>query len=77
MVNALIKINENVNRVLNIVKARYGLKDKGEAIELVVDKYIEAEEEPDLKPEFIEKMKKIERQRSIKVEDFSRRYGLK
>ncbi len=77
MVNALIKIDENTNRVLNIVKARYGLKDKGKAIEIVVSKYIDAENEPELKPEFIEKIKKIEKQKSILVKDFAKRYRLK
>lgn len=77
MVNALIKLDENTNRVLNIVKAKYGLKGKGEAIEFVIRKYIKEESEPDLKPEFIKKIQKIERQKSIKVNDFSKRYGLK
>ncbi len=76
MVNALIKLDENTNRVLSIVKARYGFKDKGEAVEFVVEKYIEAEEEPELRPEFIEKIREIEKQKSIKVENFSKRYGL-
>lgn len=76
MVNALIKLDENTNRVLSIVKAKYGFKDKGEAIEFVVEKYIEAEEEPELRPEFIEKIIEIEKQKSIKVKDFSKRYRL-
>ncbi|MBT4540180.1 DUF2683 family protein [Candidatus Woesearchaeota archaeon] len=76
MVQALVQINENTNRVLNVVKAKFDLKDKGEAIELVVNKYIE-EEEPDLRPEFIEEMKRIEKQKSIRVKDFAKRYGLK
>jgi len=76
MVNALIKLDENTNRVLNIVKAKYGFNDKGEAIEFVVERYIETEEEPELKPEFIEKIRVIEKQKSIKVKDFSKRYGL-
>ena len=39
MVQALVKIDENTNRVLNVVKAQHNLKDKGEAIEFVVDWY--------------------------------------
>lgn len=77
MVQALIEINDNTNRVLNIVKAKFDLKDKGEAIEYVVSEYIEAENEPELKPEFIEKINEIKKQKSIKVENFARRYGLK
>ena len=76
MINALIKINENTNRVLNVVKAKYCLKDIGEAIQLVVEKYIEEEGEPELRPEFIEKIKQIEKQKSIRVKDFSKRYEL-
>ncbi|MAG15864.1 antitoxin [Candidatus Woesearchaeota archaeon] len=76
MVKALIKLDENTNRALNVVKAKYDLNDKGEAIEFVVSKYIE-EEEPELRPEFIEKIKRIQKQRSIRVKDFEKRYGLK
>lgn len=76
MVSALIKLDENVNRVLNLVKAKHNLKDKSEAVKFVVNKYVDDEGEPELRPEFIEKMKKIQKQRSIKVEDFAKRYGL-
>ena len=76
MVKALVEIDDNTNRVLNVVKAKYGLKDKGEAIELVVSEYIEFENEPELRPDFIEKMKEIKKQKSIKVSSFAERYGL-
>ena len=77
MVQALVEIDENTNRVLNIVKAKYDLKDKGEAIKLVVSEYINYENEPELKPEFVEKIRKISMQKSIRVDDFAKRYGLK
>jgi mannitol/fructose-specific phosphotransferase system IIA component len=76
MVNALVQINYNTNKVLNIVKARHGLKNKGEAIQFVVNEFVEYENEPDLRPEFIEKMKEISKQKSIRVDDFAKRYGL-
>ncbi|MBI2672979.1 DUF2683 family protein [Candidatus Woesearchaeota archaeon] len=65
MVQALIEIDENTNRVLNVVKAKYGLKDKGEAIKVVVEKYIEEENEPELRPEYLEKLKKIRKGKYI------------
>ena len=77
MVTALVNIGENTNRVLNIVKAKYNLKDKGEAIELVVSKYIDEENEPELRADFIEKIKKIEKQKNIKIKDFINDYGLR
>ena len=76
MTQALIKLNENINRVLNIVKAKYDLKDKSETIEFIVKKYIEYENEPELKPEFIKKINKIKKEKSIRVDDFAKRYSL-
>ncbi len=76
MVQALVTIDDNTNRVLNVVKATFGFNDKGEAIEFVVGKYIETSEEPELRPEFIKKIKEIQKQKSIKVKNFAERYGL-
>lgn len=77
MVQALIELDDNTNRVLNVVKAKFGLKDKGEAIQYVVSEYIEFENEPELRPEFIRKMEEIKKQKSIRVDSFAERYGLK
>ncbi|MBI4918896.1 DUF2683 family protein [archaeon] len=77
MVQALVELDENTNRVLSIVKAKHGLKDKGEAIQFVVHEYVEYENEPELRPDFISKIKEIHEQKSIKVDDFAKRYGLK
>ncbi|MBT5022386.1 DUF2683 family protein [Candidatus Woesearchaeota archaeon] len=77
MVQALVELNQNVNRVLNMIKAKYELKDKGAAIEFVVNEYIEQLDEPDLRPEFIEEMRKAQKEKSIRVNDFAKRYGLK
>jgi hypothetical protein len=77
VVQALVEIDGNTNRVLNMVKARFGLKDKGEAIEFVVSEYIEVKGEPELKPEFLKKMEQIKKQKSIRVADFAKQYGLK
>jgi len=76
MKNNLIEIDESMNKVLNIVKTKYDLKDNNEAMEFVIGRYLENENEPDLLPEFIEKMKEIENQKSIRVENFSERYEL-
>ena len=75
MTQALITLNENINRVLNIVKAKYDLKDKSQTIEYIVKKFIEYENEPELKPEFIKKINKIKKEKSIRVDDFAKRYG--
>ncbi len=76
MVHALITLTEETNRVLNVVKARHGLKDKAQAIEFVVNTFAQLEE-PELLPSFVKKMKRIEKQPSIRVDDFRKRYSLK
>ena len=62
MVQAMIEIPKEVNQILNIVKARYGLKTKSEAITKVVAEYGSEILEPELRPEYIEKLKKIEKE---------------
>lgn len=59
MVQAVINIKEHANRVLNIVKAKYGLKDKSQAIELVIAEYETSFLEPELRPEYLEKLGEI------------------
>ena len=76
MVQALIELDENANRVLNIVKAKLGLNGKSEAIKAVIEYYIEHEGEPELKPEFIERIKKAEKGKFIKVSNFAKHYGV-
>ena len=73
MVQAVINIEENANRVLNIVKAKFGLNDKSQAINLVVQEYEENFLEPQLRPEYLEKLQKIKKQKGIRfksVDDF-------
>jgi hypothetical protein len=77
MVKAMIKISEQANQVLNIVKARHNLKDKSEAIEYVTLSYGEDMLEPKLRPEFIEKMERIRHENTIKIDDFAKHFGLK
>lgn len=66
MVQAMIDISKQANQILNIVKARHNLKDKSKAIEKVVLDYGEDVLEPELRPEFIEKLQKIKKQRGIR-----------
>jgi hypothetical protein len=61
MVNALVKINENTNRVLSIVKAENNLKDKGEAIDFIVHTYVTTRKSPEIRPEYLKKLEKIKK----------------
>ena len=66
MVQAVINIDEHANRVLNVVKAKYGLRDKSQAINMVVSEYEESFLEPELKPEYLEKLSNIRKGKYIK-----------
>ena len=59
MVQNIVDINERMDRVLNIVKAKFGLKNKSQAIELITKIYEESFLEPELRPEYIEKLQRI------------------
>ena len=60
MVKALVNISDVANRVLNLIKAKYGLNDKSEAINKMAEEYKDKILEPELRPEFIEETLKIE-----------------
>lgn len=77
MVQAIINISDDANRVLNIVKAKYSLRNKSAAIEQVIDEYEKNYLEPELRPEYIEKAKKIMQEEAIyvgSVDDLRKRY---
>ncbi len=76
MVKAIININERANRVLNIVKAKHGLRNKSDAINKVVNEYGRSLLEPELRPEFIEKIKERQKEKTIKIQDFKSHYGI-
>lgn len=80
MVKAIVDIPERENRVVNIVKAKYGLRDKSKAITLIIKRYEEEMLEPQLRPEFIREMKKRRKEKTVKIgtiKDFKKRYGSK
>ena len=57
----MIEIPEEANHILNIVKARYKLKTKSEAIAKIVLECGESIIEPEIRPEYLKKLKKMEK----------------
>jgi len=72
----MIDISNEANQILNIVKAKHNLRDKSKAIEKVILEYGTEMLEPELKPEFVDKMKKRQLEPTIKVADFKKHFGL-
>lgn len=76
MPQAIINLEEHEDRVLTIVKGKYGLKNKSEAVNFVIGKYEEELLEPHLRPEYVEKLTKIKKQKGIRfksVDELRRR----
>jgi hypothetical protein len=59
MPKAVVELSEHANRVVNVVKARDGLRGKSEAIERIVEEYEEKILDPAFKPEFVDELQRI------------------
>lgn len=80
MVKAIVDIDEEANKVINIVKAQYDFKDKSEAINELAKQYKELVLESELRPEYLRRLEKIRAEPIIRIgsiRDFKSRYGLK
>ena len=76
MVQSIISLDEKEDRILNIIKAQHGLRNKSQAVELIVKIYADSFLELELRPEFIEKMKKRQLEPVIEIKDFKKHFGL-
>jgi hypothetical protein len=70
MVQNVIDIGDREDRVINIVKAKYGLKTKSEAIALIAKAYEDTFLEPEVRPEYLEKLEKIRKGKFKKYNSF-------
>jgi hypothetical protein len=62
MVQSIIDLGEDEDRILNIVKAKHGLKNKSQAVAFIAKRYEDSFLEPELKPEYLEKLEKIRKE---------------
>ncbi|MBU0894250.1 MAG: DUF2683 family protein [Nanoarchaeota archaeon] len=76
MVKAIVEINNEANRILNIVKAKENLKDKSEAINLILSSYGKEILEEELKPEFITELLKAQNEEVVEVSNWDKHFGL-
>jgi hypothetical protein len=66
----LLDLPVDVNQTLNIIKAKYNLKNKAETISVIVKYYTENELEPELRLDFIKKV--LSDSKNDKPSDFKR-----
>ena len=75
LVKSIIDLNERESRIVNVVKAKYGLKDKSQALSLILKRYEECELEPQLRPEFIEEIQQAQKHgKFVKVKNFAEEF---
>lgn len=66
MVHTIVNLDENRDRILKIIKGKYGFNNKSDAVNYVIDKFEEQFLEPELRPEYVEKLNRIEKKRGIR-----------
>jgi hypothetical protein len=75
MPKALVELSEHTNRVVNVVKARDGLRGKSEAIERIVAAYEEQLLEPALRPGFVANLQRVRRGKFRRVRSMNELLG--
>jgi hypothetical protein len=71
MVQAIVTLGEHEDRILTIVKGKFGLKNKSDAINKIIDEYEAHHLEPELRPEYAEKLQKIKEQKGTRFKSVS------
>ena len=70
-----MELSEHANRVVNVVKARDGLKGKSEAIESIVAAYEQKILDPALRPEFVADIRRIRQGKFRRIESLDEVLG--
>lgn len=73
MVQAIITLGEHEDRVLTIIKGKFGLKNKSDAVNFVIDRFEEELLEPQLRPEYKIKIEKILKGKHISRKELEKR----
>ena len=78
MVKSIINLTERESRIVNIVKAKYGLKDKSQALSVILKRYEECELETQLKPVFVDEIEETRKNgKFVKVRNFAEEFDVK
>lgn len=59
MAQNIFNLNEESDKILGIVKAQHGLKNKNQAVEFVLKIYGESFLEPEIRPEYLKRLQRI------------------
>ncbi len=59
MASAVVSFNDHTNRLLNMIKAKFDLRNKSEAVNFVIEKYGNNALDEEVRPEYLEKIRRI------------------
>ncbi len=59
MTSAIVNLTDENSRFINIIKAHFGLKNKSDAINFVVENFPKDEIGLQVRPEYVRKLKRI------------------
>ena len=76
MVTVMIVLDEFEDRVINIVKAKFGFKNKSEAVQYIIRQFESEFLEPELRPEFIDRMGTRRGEPVVEIADLREHFGL-
>lgn len=65
MVQAIVTIGEREDMILNIIKGKFGFKNKSDTINFMIDKYESELLEPELRPEYAQKLQRLEMEKGV------------
>lgn len=71
MTSAIVNLTEENNLILNILKAKFGLRNKSDAMNRVVAEYSKTALEPALRPEYIRKISSLMKEKPARYRSFA------
>jgi hypothetical protein len=69
MVQALVNLSDEAAYIISLIKAKYALKDKSEAINALAKEYARDNLDFELRPEYVARLRRIEKEGRVRVRD--------
>ena len=66
MAQTIVRLDDHEDQIVTIIKGKYGLNNKSDAIRFVIDQFEKELLEPELRPEYMKKLQKIEKNGKFK-----------
>ena len=71
MTSAIVHLTEENTILLNLIKAKFSLPNKSDAMNFAVHEYAKEALEPELRPEYVRKIKRLLKEKPIAYSSFA------